>query len=437
MRSLGARIVAGAGLFCVLFCPHLVLGELKTYVHNGTASYGGAISLDTARITAIVKAKQLALELAGTYIDSLAVLDKGAVDKHEIRAIAAGTAGAEIVDEHIDADSITVTARIDVDTGMLAKRVERMLEDRSVVKRLQLMRHKEDRYLERIQELEEQFEQHGRDGTSEDDDLSKEIEQSANHLRRLQQSESHLRSLLEKMDNPTLLVHIDEEYVGFDQPDLQTASSTINNALTAQGFDLVTAADDMNPRTQALAQGAEFMLAGRTVVSDAGEIVPGTGMHSYQAVIRIGMVHTQTNKVLGDTTAQAAAAHISPTTGASLAVSQATDQLIREYVVTTIEDAFRDFLLHGFPMEVVVDHVHAFQLYKQITAMIDQLPEILSAKKLAWSKDTSQLVLEVRSGLNVDETAELLDQAHIASGMLEVVDLGPGKLELVFTGTNE
>jgi hypothetical protein len=193
----------------------------------------------------------------------------------------------------------------------------------------------------------------------------------------------------------------------------------------------------MNPRTQALAQGAEFMLAGKTVVSDAGEIVPGTGMHSYQAVIRIGMVHTQTGKVLGDTTAQAAAAHISPTTGASLAVSQATDQLIREYVVTTIEDAFRDFLLHGFPMEVIVDHVHAFQLYKQITAMIDQLPEILSAKKLAWSKDTSQLVLEVRSGLNVDETAELLDQAHIASGMLEVVDLGPGKLELVFTGTNE
>ncbi|WP_462325226.1 cell division protein ZapB [Desulfoplanes sp.] len=432
MRSLLPQLCTGVWLLCMLLLPQNGSAELKTYVHNATATHGGAISVDTARITAIVKAKQLAMELAGTYIDSLAVLDKGVVDKHEVRAIAAGTAGAEIIDERIDTDAITVTARIDVDTGMLTKRVERMLEDRSVLKRLQLLLHKEDRYLEQIQELEKENQGLIQKKAAPSQDLARKIETSANHLKRLQDSKSRLKSLLDKMDNPILLVAISEEYVGFDQPDLQSASTTINNALKSRGFQLVLPMGDGAPRVQALAKGAAYMLTGKTVVRDTGEIIPDTGMHSFQAVVRVSIIHTQTGSIIGATTGKAAAAHISPATGAGLAVEQATEKLIREYVVTTIKDSFRDYLLNGLPIEVVVTGVDGFKKYKQIRSMIDQLPEILDTKKRSWSKDEGRLILDIRSGLGVDKTAEILDQAKVSSGRLEVVDLGPGNLDLVF-----
>jgi len=82
-------------LVLLLLIPVSAIGEIQTITHTVKQPFAGSHSPDDARISAMAKAKREALEIAGTYIESLTVVKNSQVDKDEILALASGVLRAE------------------------------------------------------------------------------------------------------------------------------------------------------------------------------------------------------------------------------------------------------------------------------------------------------------------------------------------------------
>ena len=65
------KTILTAFLAVLLLLPVPAVGEIQTVTHTVKQSFGGSQSPDDARISAVAKAKREALEMAGTYIESL------------------------------------------------------------------------------------------------------------------------------------------------------------------------------------------------------------------------------------------------------------------------------------------------------------------------------------------------------------------------------
>ena len=115
-------------LTALLLLPVSAIGEIQTITHAVKQPFGGSQSADDARIAAIAKAKREAVEMAGTYIESLTVVKNSQVDKDEILALAAGVLRAEVVSQENyhtkDAFGIDVVVKVVVDTSVLEERVK-------------------------------------------------------------------------------------------------------------------------------------------------------------------------------------------------------------------------------------------------------------------------------------------------------------------------
>ena len=93
------KTILATFLTVLLLLPVSAFGEIQTVTHTVKQSFGGSQSPDDARIAAVAKAKREALEIAGTYIESLTVVKNSQVDKDEILALAAGVLKAEVVSQ--------------------------------------------------------------------------------------------------------------------------------------------------------------------------------------------------------------------------------------------------------------------------------------------------------------------------------------------------
>jgi hypothetical protein len=75
------KTILATFLTVLLLLPVSAIGEIQTVTHTVKQSFGGSQSPDDARISAVAKAKREALEMAGTYIESLTVVKNSQVDK--------------------------------------------------------------------------------------------------------------------------------------------------------------------------------------------------------------------------------------------------------------------------------------------------------------------------------------------------------------------
>jgi len=117
-----------------LFITATSNAEIKTYTHTVKQSFGGAQSPDDARIAAIAKAKREVLEQAGTYLESMTVVQEGSVTIDQITSIAAGVLKVEIISQENyvsgDAFGIKVVSKVDVDISYLEVRVDQLLQNK-------------------------------------------------------------------------------------------------------------------------------------------------------------------------------------------------------------------------------------------------------------------------------------------------------------------
>ncbi len=145
---------------CLLFFTTIAFADIKTITRTVEQPFGGSQSPDDARIAAIAKAKREALEIAGTYLESLTIIKNNVLEKDEIIALAAGVLKVEVVSQKNyvteDAFGIIIVAKVDVDTSTLEKRVKALLEDQSLLKKYQESKNREKDLLAKIEELEKQ-----------------------------------------------------------------------------------------------------------------------------------------------------------------------------------------------------------------------------------------------------------------------------------------
>jgi tetratricopeptide (TPR) repeat protein len=152
------------GMFVVLFFASLVpassFGEILTIKHTVKQTFGGGQSPDDARISGIALAKREALEKAGTYIESLTVVQNSKVEKDEILALAAGVLKAEVMSQKNyasdDAFGIEIVVNIVVDTSLLEERVKKQLQDRTHLTQLKDTQKREKELLQKVAKLEEE-----------------------------------------------------------------------------------------------------------------------------------------------------------------------------------------------------------------------------------------------------------------------------------------
>ena len=147
-------------LTALLLLPVSAIGEIQTITHAVKQPFGGSQSADDARIAAIAKAKREAVEMAGTYIESLTVVKNSQVDKDEILALAAGVLRAEVVSQENyhtkDAFGIDVVVKVVVDTSVLEGRVKKLLQDKTHLEQLNQVRKQEKVLLDKVASLEEE-----------------------------------------------------------------------------------------------------------------------------------------------------------------------------------------------------------------------------------------------------------------------------------------
>ena len=147
-------------LITLLLFPISAFGEILTIRHTVKQTFGGGQSPDDARISAIAKAKREALVKAGTYIESLTVVQNLNVDKDEILALTAGVLKAEVLSQENyytkDAPGIEIIVNVVVNTSVLEERVKKLLQDKTHLAQLKDIQKREKELLRRVAQIEEE-----------------------------------------------------------------------------------------------------------------------------------------------------------------------------------------------------------------------------------------------------------------------------------------
>jgi hypothetical protein len=146
-------------ILLVISSVALSSADVQSYTKTVRQVFVGGQSPDSAATYALARAKREALEEAGTYLESMTVVRNAAVASDEILALAAGILKSEIVTRKNFMEGelfgIEVTAKVDVDTSVLERRVKALLSDRSSLDEIKKLRLREGELLARVHDLEE------------------------------------------------------------------------------------------------------------------------------------------------------------------------------------------------------------------------------------------------------------------------------------------
>ena len=282
-----------------------------------------------------------------------------------------------------------------------------------------------------------------------------------------------MKILLDSMQRPKIIVLVEEDYkaiekmavnLGGEKPDadmisnmkvksfdmsdinMKLAETELTSQLTAKGFDLVDSKQLINIKNQDIARqalsgnleavkslgldfGAQYMIIGKAIVQDVGEIMAGTGMHSLQATLQLKIIMTRTALILGSIVKTGTSAHISPLNGTTQALKKATTSAIDDYIVDTITKSFQDYINNGAPIKLNITGVNSFKLYKKISKALDMHERVASCKKDGWNKSGGLLILDLRFKGSSEELAEILDGYNIGDKKLEVEDFAGDRLD--------
>lgn len=157
----GPRVVLGtlaATLLCLCFAT---VGEatVKIFEHKVDQPFSGSQSPDDAYMAAMTRAKFEVLERAGTYLESLSEVENAILTRDEVTALAGGVLNTEVVQKQNYANDktfgILLTTRIEVNSDFLKQRMDKLLQDRTLLQKYNEIQQREHELLEKIKQLEE------------------------------------------------------------------------------------------------------------------------------------------------------------------------------------------------------------------------------------------------------------------------------------------
>jgi hypothetical protein len=138
--------------------PLSISGDKQIFTHSVTQILGGAQSQDEARLAGIRRAKREILEKAGTYLESISVVENGRLTRDEIIAVSAAIFKTEILSEEpiISGESfgLKISVRVEVDPSVLQQRILSLSSDEQWRQKLNTASLREQDLLKRIELLE-------------------------------------------------------------------------------------------------------------------------------------------------------------------------------------------------------------------------------------------------------------------------------------------
>ncbi len=151
--------LAMAALLLSLSLAAVCQGAVKVFEHRVDQPFSGSQSPDDAYMAAMTRAKFEVLERAGTYLESLSEVENAILTRDEVTALAGGILTTEVVaKENYATDKtfgITLTTRIEINNDFLRQRMEKLLQDRTLLRKYNEIQQREHELLEKIKKLEE------------------------------------------------------------------------------------------------------------------------------------------------------------------------------------------------------------------------------------------------------------------------------------------
>lgn len=139
-----------------------ILKEVKTFTHVINQPFAGSQSPDDAKVAAVAKGKTEVLEKAGTYLESLTVVENFTLTKDQSIALASGILTVDILSQRNYATDegfgLILELKIDVDNSIMNDRVRQIHEDRILIDKYSELKKREKELLERIEKLQKQSE---------------------------------------------------------------------------------------------------------------------------------------------------------------------------------------------------------------------------------------------------------------------------------------
>jgi len=133
---------------------------IKTFTHVINQPFAGSQSPDDAKVAAVVKGKTEVLEKAGTYLESLTVVENFTLTKDQSIALASGILTVDILSQKNYATDegfgLILELKIDVDNSIMNNRVKQIQEDRILIDKYSELKEREKELLERIEKLQKQ-----------------------------------------------------------------------------------------------------------------------------------------------------------------------------------------------------------------------------------------------------------------------------------------
>lgn len=133
---------------------------IKTFTHVINQPFAGSQSPDDAKVAAVVKGKTEVLEKAGTYLESLTVVENFTLTKDQSIALASGILTVDILSQKNYATDegfgLILELKIDVDNSVMNNRVKQIQEDGILIDKYSELKEREKELLERIEKLQKQ-----------------------------------------------------------------------------------------------------------------------------------------------------------------------------------------------------------------------------------------------------------------------------------------
>lgn len=240
--------------------------------------------------------------------------------------------------------------------------------------------------------------------------------------------------LIESMDKPRVMIIIEENNVGNDEPTNSAAETALIGFLKdPYEFELVdpsvvssirASAEEMarisgDPKAAAaLASryGAEVIVTGSAVSRKAEGLTQSLGgMVSVQADITLRAVNCSNARIIGSSSAHAARVHISPHTAGDQAIAKATVNAGKTLLDNIMKD-WQNQLNNGLPLTVAVRNVTSFRTKKAVIQTLEAIAGVDAVRERGWDDQSKVLEVDIQYKGNVDGFCTKVDGLKMKSG---------------------
>lgn len=240
--------------------------------------------------------------------------------------------------------------------------------------------------------------------------------------------------LIESMNKPRTMVVIEESNLGTAEPNNSAAETAIlqflkdpyefelidpkaSAAIRASQEKMATIAGDAAAAAQLGSQnGAEVIITGTATGREATQMSQNLGgMVSAQADVTLRAVNCTTARIIGASSAHAAAVYISAATAGTQAIAKASQKAIKDLLDKIIKE-WQNQQNNGVMLSLTISGVSTFRLKNDLIQTLQWVPNVSGVHERNWDMQSKLLVVDIQYKGNANGFCTRIDGFKLKSG---------------------